>query len=162
MTLLRRASDLANRLVEPMVALLAAALTLLLVVSVFSRYVFDISVVEGVELTRLAFLWAVFLAATSVAKRRAHVRITILVDGLSRPAQILVNRLVDATIAGFGGAMIWFGVAMTERMMATSLPTLQISQAWLYAALPVSGALIVLHALAHLTGPAILTGEAHP
>lgn len=155
MMALRRASDLANRMVEPLVALLAAFFSVLLAVSVFSRYVFDISIVESAELTRIAFLWAVFLAASCVAKRRQHIRITVIVDLLPRDARVAIERIVDVLIAGFGATIVWFGAAMTLRMTATFLPTLQVSQAWLYGALPVSGALIVLHALAHLATPVV-------
>lgn len=155
MTWLIRLSDGLNRLTEPVVALLAAFFTGLLVVSVFSRYVFDVSIVEGVELTRIAFLWSVFLAAASVAARQEHVRITFAVAWLPDAARAALFYLVQAIIVGFGVAMAWFGMAMTLRMAATFLPTLQVSQAWLYAALPLSGVLIVIHAMAHMVrGPA--------
>lgn len=140
-----------NRIVEGIVALLAAFFTGLLVVSVFSRYVFDISIVEGVELTRITFLWAVFLAASSVAARREHIRITFAVSWLSPSLQLLVLRFTELCILAFGTAMIWFGGILTLRMAPTFLPTLQISQAWLYAVLPIAGFLIVIHAIGHLT-----------
>ncbi len=123
-------------------------------ISVFSRYVFDISIVEGVELTRIAFLWSVFLAAASVAARDEHIRITFAVAGLPHGGKVAVFWIVNLIIASFGATMLWFGLNLTRGMTNTFLPTLQISQAWLYAALPVSGALILLHALAHLAGGA--------
>lgn len=140
-----------NQIVEGIVALLAALFTGLLVVSVFSRYVFDISIVEAVELTRIAFLWAVFLAASCVAARREHLRITFAVSWLSPALQFVVLRFIELCIFAFGMTMVWFGGILAVRMTPTFMPTMQISQGWLYAVLPVSGLLIVIHAVAHLT-----------
>lgn len=153
MTWVHKLSDHANQGVEWCVAGLAAFFTLLLIVSVFSRYVFDVSIVEGVELTRVAFLWAVFLAASAAAKKRAHVRIIVLAKRMPEHIAIALIRIADLCIGGFGVAMVWFGYQMSERVAPTFLPTLQISQAWLYGALPVCGALIILHALSHLFEP---------
>jgi TRAP-type C4-dicarboxylate transport system permease small subunit len=146
-------SDAVNALVEALIAILAMFFTLLLVVSVFSRYVFDISIVEGVELVRLSFLWAVFLAASTAAKRRAHVRITFLLTPLSRSGRAIVLRLADLVVVAFGAVILWYGWEMTARVSGSFLPTLQISQSWLYGALPVCGGLIVFHAIAGLTVP---------
>jgi len=146
------ASRMTNRLTEAIVALLAAFFTALLIVAVFSRYVFDISIVTSVEMTRIAFVWAVFLAAASVTARGAHVRIVAGVERLPERFQMPVGKLVNAIMLAFGIAMVWYGCKLTVKMMPTTLPAMQISQAWIYAALPVSGALISLHALAAMTG----------
>ncbi len=160
MVLFSRVSDGANALVEPAIAVLTGTMTALLVLSVFTRFVVHISIVETVEIIRISFVWAVFLAASAVAKRRQHVRVTFLADALPAAGRLAVHRGVDIIILGFGVAMVWFGAQMTLRMTATYLPTLQISQAWLYGALPVSGALIALHALADLLRPADPAGAA--
>lgn len=153
MTALSQLSRVVNIGVEAAIGLLTGAFTGMLIVSVFSRYIFDISIVQSVELTRIAFLWACFLAASAVAARREHIRISFAVSRLPDTFRIVVLRLTEAGIGAFGITMIWFGTLLTLKMGQTYLPTLQISQAWLYAALPVSGALIFLHALAHLSQP---------
>lgn len=155
-------SQLLNRVTEPVVALLAAFFTLLLMISVVSRYVFDFSIVESVELTRIAFLWSVFLAAAAVVGRNAHIRITFLTNRFAASRFGLLQRAVHLTIAGFGVLMVWQGTLLTTKMAATSLPASGISQLWLYAVLPVSGSLIVLHALCHAIDLPPLPGEVHP
>lgn len=137
-----------NLLAEAALALLAAALTALVVGAVVSRYVFDLAIVTSVELTRIAFVWACFVGAAVGVARMAHVRVSVLVDLLPRPARMATALLTAAMIFGFGFAMVWYGLGLVQRMRPTYLPTLQWSQAVLYAALPASGALIMLHALA--------------
>ncbi|MGI3170850.1 TRAP transporter small permease [Pseudooceanicola sp. C21-150M6] len=149
----RDVSHWINRGTEPVVALLAAFFTGLLFVSVFSRYVFDISIVQSVELTRIAFVWSVFLAASAVVGRDAHIRITFFSDLLPSRAAPILARLIHLMTLAFGLAMVWQGWLLVSKMATTTLPALGISQVWLYGGLPVSGVLICLHALCRVIDP---------
>lgn len=151
---LQQVSGVANRATELLLAPIVAFFTGLMILSVISRYVFQLPIVNAVEMIRLAFVWACFLGAAAGVRRFTHVRVTFLVDWLPyriRPAGVLV---VFAGFLVFAGMMVWYGVILTRGMSVTFFPTLAISQAWLYAALPVSGALIGLHALAGILATA--------
>src|SRR5690606_27388048 len=139
-----------NRLTEVAVAVLALFFTGLLVVSVASRYFAHVSIVTSAELTRIAFCWGAFLAAAIAVWRGSHIRITAFVEPLSPAWRAKLERVVPLFTAALGSAMLWYGVSMTLRTLNTYLPALQVSQAWLYAALPTSGALIVVHAIAQV------------
>ena len=58
---LRQASDPVNRATELALVPIVAFFTVLIVMSVFSRYVFQLPMVTAIELTRIAFVWACFL-----------------------------------------------------------------------------------------------------
>ena len=134
----RRASDLANRVTEwalvPVVLFFAG----LLIVTVFSRYIFQLPIITSVEMTRLAFVWATFLGVAAGVKRGVHVRVVAFVS------------LLHGSFLLFGLLMVWYGYFLTVQMSGTSFPPLGISQSWLYGVLPVTGALMVLHALSGL------------
>ncbi|GGK21094.1 TRAP transporter small permease [Salinarimonas ramus] len=148
--LLDRVSFGANRVAEWLLAPILAFLAGLLVISVFSRYVFHIAMVDAVELTRIAFVWGCFLGAAVALRRGAHVRVTFLADRLQERWRPLGILMANAAFLVFACLMVWHGFALADRMRVTTLPTLGIAQTWLYAALPVSGALMVLHATAGL------------
>jgi TRAP-type C4-dicarboxylate transport system permease small subunit len=57
---------------------------------------------------------------------------------------------VHGSFLVFGLLMVWYGYFLAVQMSATSFPTLGISQSWLYGVLPVTGVLMVLHALSGL------------
>ncbi len=152
-SILHRASRWTNLLTETAVAVLAAFFTGLLIVSVFSRYVLNVSIVSTVELTRLSFCWAVFLAAASVVARDGHVKVDVLSGLLPPGLGRLLRPFGDLVTLGFGLAMAWIGAELARRTVVAVFPTLQISMAWMYSALPVSGVLIVVHALDHLLTP---------
>ena len=145
-----RASQAANRLTELILVPVVGFLALVLIVSVFSRYVFQLSIVTTTEMTRIAFVWGVFLGAAAGVSRGVHVRVVALVSRLPSVFGPVVPAIVHGSFLIFAGLMIWHGASLTERMTVTTFPTLGISQGWLYLALPVSGMLIALHALADL------------
>lgn len=152
--LIGRASTVANRITELILVPLVAFLALVLIVSVFSRYVFQLSIVTSVEMVRLAFVWGVFLGAAAGVKRAVHVRVVALVSRFPVALRRLAPVVVHGSFLVFALLMIWHGTTLAGRMFVTTFPTLGISQGWLYLALPVAGALIALHALA-----ALLAGE---
>jgi TRAP-type C4-dicarboxylate transport system permease small subunit len=147
---LRRVSDVANRVTELALVPIVGFFTILIVVSVFSRYVFQLPIVTTIEMTRLAFVWACFLGTAAGVKRGAHLRIVGLVSLLPARVQPLVPVLVHGSFLAFALMMVWHGWSLADRMFVTTFPTLGISQGWLYLAIPVAGALMALHALSAL------------
>ncbi len=148
--LLGQISEGMNRATELVLVPIMIFLTGLLIVSVFSRYVFQLPIVTSIELTRIAFVWACFLGVAAGAKRGVHVRVVALVLLLPAGLRSVPIYLVHGSLLAFACLMIWHGVKLTVQMSVTSFPTLGISQAWLFLALPVAGALIALHALSGL------------
>jgi TRAP-type C4-dicarboxylate transport system permease small subunit len=147
---LQQASDIANRATEWVLAPIVAFFTLVLVISVFSRYVFQLPIVTSIEMTRIAFVWAMFLGAAIGLKRGAHVRVVAFVSLLPKAVSGLTPAIVHGSFLIFAVLMVWHGWSLTNRMFSTTFPTLGISQGWLYLALPVAGALMCLHAAAAL------------
>jgi TRAP-type C4-dicarboxylate transport system permease small subunit len=149
---LRRLSDIANRATEFALVPIVGSFTILLVVSVFSRYLFQLPIVTTIEMTRLAFVWGCFLGTAAGVKRGAHLRIVGLVSLAPARLQPLVPVLVHGSFLMFALMMVWHGWSLADRMFVTTFPTLGISQGWLYLAIPIAGVLITLHALSALLG----------
>ena len=147
---LKRTSDAVNRATELVLVPIVGFLTLLLIVSVFSRYVFQLPIITSIEMTRLAFIWACFLGVAAGVKRGVHVRVVAGVMLLPASIQAMTIWLVHGSFLVFGAMMVWYGSRLTVQMSGTTFPTLGISQSWMFLALPVTGALMVLHALSGL------------
>lgn len=113
---------------------------------------FQLPIVTTIELTRIAFVWACFLGAAAGVRRGTHLRIVGLVSRARARLQPFVPVLVHGSFLVFSLLMVWHGWSLTDRMFVTTFPTLGISQGWLYLAVPVTGALMALHALAALLG----------
>lgn len=141
------ASGYANRLSELMLVPLAAALAGVLIVSVFSRYVFQLPIVQAIEITRIVFVWGCLLGAAVAVKRHAHVRMLAFVNMMPSFVRALTPLFVHGAFLVLAAMMVWVGGQLALRMMNTTFPTLGVSQAWMYFALPTAGMLIALHAL---------------
>jgi len=148
--IVRRASAFANLVTEWLLVPIVLFFAGLLIVSVFSRYVFQLPIITSVEMTRVAFVWATFLGISAGVKRGVHVRVVAFVALLPTAMRGLTVYLVHGSILVFACLMVWQGWGLTMRMIPTTFPTLGVSQAWLYAVLPVSGSLMALHALSGL------------
>ena len=130
--------------------ILMAALSVDLMLGVFSRYVLASTFTWYDEIARACFVWVVFLGAAVGVKRGAHFRLHLLVDrfppGLQRAAGVF-GRLV---VIAFSIALIQQGWTFVELGRAQQTPVLGLSKAWIYSAMPVGGALMVLYSLAPL------------
>lgn len=142
-----------NRMAEIAVAVLATFFTGLLILSVFSRYLLRVSIVTSVEMVEISFCWSVFLAAACLVARDAQIKVDFFARLLPPRIGGLLRPFADCVVLAFGIAMASYGTELTTRMFVATFPTLQISLAWMYAALPVSGALIALHAADRLVSP---------
>ncbi len=136
--------------VEWVCLILMAALSVDLMLGVFSRYVLASTFTWYDEIARACFVWVVFLGAAVGVKRGAHFRLHLLVDrfppGLQRAAGVF-GRLV---VIAFSITLIQQGWAFVELGRAQQTPVLGLSKAWIYSAMPVGGALMVLYSLAPL------------
>jgi TRAP-type C4-dicarboxylate transport system permease small subunit len=136
--------------VEWVCLILMAALSVDLMLGVFSRYVLASTFTWYDEIARACFVWVVFLGAAVGVKRGAHFRLHLLVDrfppGLQRAAGVF-GRLV---VIAFSIALIQQGWAFVELGRAQQTPVLGLSKAWIYSAMPVGGALMVLYSMAPL------------
>ncbi len=113
---------------------------------VLMRYVFRAPLITSVEWARLGFVWSCFLGAALGVKRARHIRFVFLLERLPPRAA------VSAVCAVFFLLLVVQGLAMVQRVADSYFPALGISQLWLYLPLPVTGACLLIHALAGLAG----------
>jgi TRAP-type C4-dicarboxylate transport system permease small subunit len=136
--------------VEAVCLLLMVVLSVDLMLGVFSRYVLARTFTWYDEIARAAFVWVVFLGAAVGVKRGAHFRLHLLVDLLPRPLQRAAQALALLVAISFSLVLIHQGWAFMEHGRVQTLPVSGVSKAWVYAAMPVGGVLIIVHTLPRL------------
>jgi TRAP-type C4-dicarboxylate transport system permease small subunit len=137
-------------IVEGVCLLLMVVLSVDLMLGVFSRYVLARTFTWYDEIARAAFVWVVFLGAAVGVKRGAHFRLHLLVDVLPRPLQRGAQGLGVLVAIGFSVVLIQHGWAFMELGRVQTLPVSGVSKAWVYAAMPVGGVLIIVYTLPRL------------
>lgn len=122
-----------------------AGMATLVSLQVVMRYFFSSSIDSADELSRLFFVWAIFLAIPHGVKHGVHVGIDLFV----RMMPLMTQEKLFRIMAGLGSllmVMVMFGgwVATVDRWPEL-MPTLPISSGIYYLAVLVTGAHSLLH-----------------
>ena len=136
-------------------SLVACGLILIVMVSVaafgvVSRFVFNASLAWSEELDAYLFIWLTCLGAGAGIRLRAHPEVRIAVDRLPAHVQKFLTVVADAVVLVLGIIMLIHGGDMITLMGAETASSLPISMAWPYLAIPVGGAILVLHSVTHI------------
>lgn len=122
---------------------IAASLALYQVVT---RFVFGAPSTWSEVITRSAMIWSVFLGVAVAFKHGAMISVDMIQNAL--PPRLGLALYVLASIGSliFFSFLFWQGYLMTLRVIPQSLSALEISIAWVYAALP-TGSVFILVAI---------------
>lgn len=129
-----------NRLEERLAIFLLAVMTGLVFAQVVLRFGFGLGFGWIDELSRIAFIWVVFLGAIVGVQRHLHLRVTMFLKLFPTWAQRPVGLVGDLVFLAFCVAMTWHG---TELVLTTldfpyTLPSTGMSMFWPYLIMPIS------------------------
>ena len=96
------------------------------------------------ELIRYLEVWVVFLGASMCVKDDTHPTVTIFVELFPERFRDFVRIAVNIAVFSVGVVMIVIGYKFALRYVGQLTPTLRISIAFVYTAIPVSGFLICI------------------
>lgn len=151
------AADAASRWV---IVATMAGMTCLVAAQVFQRYVMNSSIDSADELSRLFFVWSVFLAIPHGIRRGVHVGIDLFVRMLPAIGQELLNRI--SALAGMLLMIVIFltGLTATSDKWNELMPTLPLTAALYYVPVVIASAHSVLHlALLAAAGPHVWASD---
>jgi TRAP-type C4-dicarboxylate transport system permease small subunit len=83
-------------------------------------------------------------------KRHAHFRLHIVVDRLSPPLRQVTVILLPLVVIIFGIVLIQQGLVFLELGRFQQTPVMGLSKMWIYVAIPIGGALMILYSLGPL------------
>ena len=136
--------------VEGICLVLMVVLAIDLLLGVFSRYVLVRTFTWYDEIARGCFVWLTFLGAAVGVKRQAHFRLHIVVDRLSprlRQAMVILFPLV---VIIFAGLLVQQGLVVLEIGKFQQTPVMGLPKTYIYVAIPIGGALMILYSLGPL------------
>lgn len=138
-----------RKAIEHVTWLLTGALVVLVSANVFARYALKIGVLWAEELSRLAFVWIVFLGAYVALCRKGHMALEVGVQKLAPAAQRPVLILSRVLVLVFLGVVVWSGAQLVATTLhyGRQLPMLGISAGWGYLSVPVAAALMFVEVL---------------
>ena len=135
-----------------LLAAIMAALVLDVLWGVFSRYALGYQSTWTEELARFLLVWAALLGSGLALAKREHLGVDVLRLYLHPAAQPWADVIAHTCTAGFALVMLIGGAGLCWQswQLDQTLISLPWNWATLYAALPVSGAIMLLMSLEHL------------
>lgn len=143
---------------ERMLAQLDRALTIMLVTAmammvgvvsaqVVLRYGFNRSIDWADEISRLSFVWAIFLALPLGVRQGAHIGIDLMVNQFNASVQDKIRRAGALVCALLMGAIAWAGVGVALEQWDELMNTVDLSVGWFIVPVVLGAALSCLHFL---------------
>ena len=153
-SLLRRILSGIDWIAAALIIATTAGMVAIIGVQVFLRYGLNSSLDWAEELSRLLFVWSVFLAVPLGIKRGSHVGVELLTAWLPARLQSGLFRLVCLLAILLMGVVGWQASVLAYDQWDEPLTTLDISVGLFLAPLAIGAAHSILHLLAGLAdGP---------
>lgn len=146
---IRRWIETVDRVSMVLIVVAMAAMTLMVTLQVFWRYVLSSSIDSADEVSRLFFVWVIFLAIPHGIKYAVHVGIDLLVMALSPRNKERLFRLVSVASAVLMAAIFYAAWVATLDKWQELMPTLPVSAGLYYVAVLICAAHSFVHLLLH-------------
>jgi TRAP-type transport system small permease protein len=117
---------------------------------VFGRYVMNSSPTWAENLALVLILYVTLIGAAVGVRDAGHIGMESLLVLLPDGPRNKIEMLIHVVVAIFGGAMIYNGIVLGVSVSSYKLANINLSEAWRYVPLVISGALIILFSLEHL------------
>jgi len=140
-------SETVDEIVRWVTIALTLGFTLLIFVSVLTRYVFSYPIFWSQEVSKLLFIWGAFLAATLAFKRHSHIRFEFLNNVLGPRGLAITDLILYVSCLGFFSIILEQSIGFTRIVWATYFPVLEMSQGWLYVSVIVSAVIFLIHSV---------------
>ena len=138
------------RLLEIVIVACLGLMALLVFGNVVLRYAFDSGIAVSEELSRLLFVWLIFLGAILASVQHAHIGFDALMHRLPVAGRKLAVLLTGALMLWACGMFLVGGWKQTQINLGNVYPVLGISYGWLYGVALVFGVGTAIAVVANL------------
>ena len=129
---------------------LLATVSIVVLLQVGMRYLFSYPNPWSEEVSRFCFIWLSMLGASLAVEHGAHFSFDQVIKGLDPRVKSALKTLVTAVLLMFSLVLVTTGIILMDLTMDERSPALNLPVAWVYASVPISGGLMVIHLLAGL------------
>lgn len=143
-------SDKLNHAVSLVACVLLAVILICCTLQVITRYVFNNSLYWSEEVARYIFVWCCMLSLSVAVKNGTNATIDVVSSKLKGRAKSIQKIIVDLIIVAICVLFVIYGVRILPTMARTVSAALLIPNNYLYASVPVSAVIIIIHCLSNI------------
>jgi TRAP-type C4-dicarboxylate transport system permease small subunit len=144
MSAFNRIVDWIVRVTRVVVLIQAAAIFVIIVLTVVSRYGFNFVLSWSEEVPRYLLIWISFLAAAISVDLKDHIAFDYFYKRFRGVARTAVQLVINGAMLFFGWIMCFFGIQFVQDFGSDLMESIPFTNVWYYTAMPVSGFLIML------------------
>lgn len=134
-----------DNLIEAVSAVIMVALTVIVFLQVFNRFVLKTPLAWSEDLAMMLYQWVVFLGAAIGVKRMRHFGIELVVRRLPSPIRHSVELLIPLVMAIVALVMIFQGWTLLTFNWTRTFATMDLTYKWAFAPIPLAGILILVY-----------------
>ena len=124
-----------------------SALVLVVLFAVVARSLMNQPPVWTEEFCRYLFVWVTLIGATSIYQSGEHIVVDLVLKAFPQAAVKYMLMFINTVVGLLAYFMLVEGIAIAARTMAQKTSVMQIPFGYVYAAIPLSGLLFVIHAV---------------
>ena len=136
--------------VRVIVSTMIAVFTVVILVSIFFRYVLNDSLVWSEQVCRYLYVWMVMLGMPVVYRVKGNVAFDLIYNRFSPQTKRLFHVITDLLIACFAGFLALQGLKYTLLKGSTIITGINIPQGYLYVSQPIGGVIMILFVIEHI------------
>jgi len=148
-----------TRGLEGLCALMLAVMVVLLFTQVVGRYVFEDPPDWTEELARAVFIYLTFVGGALAIVRNAHLRIESLHERLSPRAKAALDIVIVLIGIAFLVTTLYYSIGLLGRLSHQPMTSVPISKAFVFAAVPIGCAVMLVYELLRLRNCVRVLGE---
>ena len=115
------------------------------IVTVFTRYILNFVPSWSEEVPRYLLVWITYLGAALAVKYKEHISLDFFFNLMPLRARQVGHLLLNGLIAIVGLIMLIYGIGLVNHFGDDLMESIPVKNFWLYLAMPISGAMMVLY-----------------
>ena len=112
---------------------------------IFLRYLLNYPLTWSEELSRYLFIMVCLLGWTLATKNKSHIKVNFILDALPPKIRFTAKIFIQMLVLVFAAALVYLGSQMTYKSIDVPSITLFFGFAYIYAFVPISGAIIFFY-----------------
>jgi TRAP-type C4-dicarboxylate transport system permease small subunit len=139
-----------KQLLQFLAAAMLLAIVLIVLSNVVCRYFLHIGLGWTEEAARFLLIAMTFVAAAAAVKEWGHFQLLVITKWMSPRLHRVVQAFAVLVVLVMSVILVRYGIAITKVSWFQTSPTMEWSMGYLYAVVPLSGAIMFVFALEHL------------
>ena len=139
--------DVVSAVIKWAMLLMASVIFVVICATVFTRYMLNLVPSWSEEVPRYMLVWITYLGASLCVRYQEHISLDIFFKLLPVRLRKFGHLVLNLMVGVVGVIMVVYGLGLLRQFGEDLMESIPVTNFWLYLAMPISGALIILYVI---------------